>query len=104
MIERIEFDERPMLPGAERTLRAWATSKLSVDINCFTQSPPPPGYKPCPSCGTIRINSGEAVRIVADRATFRRFSGYLQVTVRDLEGDEKIFQLTVREQEIGELS
>lgn len=96
MIQEVEFDQRPMHPGERRILRAWATAELSVGIMCFTSDPPPPGYKACAACGTIKAGNGETIYVEADQQTFQRPGGHVEVIVRDASGDSRTYRLTVQ--------
>jgi hypothetical protein len=97
MIHRVLFDDGPIQPGEQRSLQAWADTTMTVAIKCFTNTPPPPGYKPCPSCGVIKLESGAETYITADLRTFERArgSGELHVTLEDNTGDRREYQLNV---------
>jgi hypothetical protein len=102
MIREVLFDVSPIQAGEQRSLQAWADTPLSVEIKCFTSIPPPPGYKGCPSCGVIEIESGEKTYVTADRRTFERASGgQLDVTLKDQTGDRREYQLKVIARERG---
>jgi hypothetical protein len=95
MITSVEIDVSPMLPGEERTLKAWSDSTLTVDIRCFVSDPPPPGYRPCSSCGSITIESGVAYSYKANEAIFQEPNGALIIAIRDASGDEQSYQVGV---------
>ena len=96
MISEVIFDESPIQSGDKRSFRAFADAPMTVQIKCFTNAPPPPGYKACPSCGTIALQSGAAIDITADQTTFDQAGGgELHVTVKDATGDTRDYRLTV---------
>jgi len=97
MIREVRFDTRPIHPGEKRPLQAWADTSMSVAIKCFVKSPPPPGYRPCPACGVITLESGETTYVEADRATFEKAKedSRLDVTLKDQTGDQRDYQLRV---------
>lgn len=105
MIHKVLFDVGPMRPGEQRSLQAWADSRMFVEIHCFTSKPPPPGYKACAACGTIALESGEETTVTADRRTFERAAGRseLHVNLEDLSGDRREYRLSVLTREEGEL-
>ena len=98
MIRDVKFDTSPIHPGEKRPLQAWADTRMTVAIKCFTKAPPPPGYKACPSCGEIKMDSGETTYVEAHYGTFERAKdGRLDVKIRDLTGDERAYHLRVLE-------
>ena len=100
MIERVLFNNSPIYPGETRPLTAFSNLPLFVEVKCFTDTPPPPGYKACASCGVINARRGEEVEITADPVALQS-GGRLDVIVRDQSGDERIFKLTVRTRQTG---
>ena len=102
MIDEVSIDLRPMNVGETRTVTAWSdASPLMVAIKCFVRSPPPPGYRACPECGSIRADSGVAVEFTASPSAFRESGSLLEVIVRDGAGDQQSFQITVNVREEG---
>jgi hypothetical protein len=98
MINRIDFElEPPLRVGEERLLTAWATSPMSVDIECFRRPPLPPVLAPCSECGSFALRPGEAIRITASRAVFQDARGFLRIVVSDAEGDRRVIQVGVRD-------
>lgn len=95
MIREVIFDDGPIQPGERRPLRAWADTPMAIAIRCFTDQPPPPGYKPCQSCGVIELRSGEQTYITADRRFFERVKGELHISIKDHTGDHREFRLDV---------
>jgi hypothetical protein len=95
MIKNIEFDDRPMEVGEQRLLYAESDYKVAVEIKCFVQNPPPPGYKPCPSCGILDQKPGQPLVITASAELFSVSPGSLEITVRDGSGDEKHFSVAI---------
>jgi hypothetical protein len=96
MIREVKFDAGPIQAGEKRPLQAWADTRMSLEIKCFTNTPPPPGYKGCPSCGVINIDSGKVTYVTADRRTFEQAGGgQLDVTLEDQSGDRREYQLSV---------
>jgi hypothetical protein len=96
MITNVEFDDRPIRPGDMRRLTAWSNAEMSVAIYCFTDEPPPPGYRPCASCGTIPVKSGIGINVTCDRRTFERGGGgILEVKLTDTAGDKREYNLSV---------
>jgi hypothetical protein len=91
------FDDGPIQPGERRSLQAWADTVMTVAIKCFTNDPPPPGYKACPSCGVIKLESGAQIYITADRGVFQRAGrgAELHVSLEDLTGDRRDYRLNV---------
>lgn len=95
MITSIAFDDRPIHIGEQRPIRAWGDEPITIEIKCFTSAPPPPGFKPCPECGTFHIISGEEIYVIPSPSVFTGNQGTLNVTVRDRTGDERQFILAV---------
>jgi hypothetical protein len=104
MIHEVLFDAGPIRPGEQRSLQAWGDSRMFVEIKCFTNSPPPPGYKACAACGTIPLESGEKTTVTADRRTFELATGRseLHVNLEDLTGDRREYKLRVLTHEEGQ--
>jgi hypothetical protein len=97
MITRIDFEaEPPLRVGEERLLTAWATSSMSVEIECFRRPPVPPVLAPCPECGSFPLRPGEAIRIVASQAVFQEVRGFLEIVVSDSEGDRRVIRVVVQ--------
>jgi hypothetical protein len=101
VIERVDFDEGPIHPGEQRALTAWSDSPMTVAIKCFTDKPPPPGYKTCAACGTIPVKSGKTIYITADQETFEIFGGALELVLTDATGDSRKIIARVRAREEG---
>jgi len=95
MITDVVLDRRRLRAGETRYLQAYGDDPLVVEIHCFAQKPPPPGYKPCKECGSFRVGSGEAVAVTANARVFSAHGGRLMVSVRDARGDTKEIRLTV---------
>lgn len=96
MITKVDLDSGPIAPGERRPITAWADTSLRVGIKCFTNTPPPPGYRPCAACGTIDIQSGETTYVTADRALFiESGGGYVEVILEDQKGDRRDYRLAV---------
>lgn len=95
MIDDVDFDDSPIGPGETRILKAYSNVPFTVFIRCFTKNPPPPGYRPCPACGSIPAISGQEIEVTADVDMFKKPGGVLEVLVRDEEGDARSYQLTV---------
>lgn len=88
MIRNVDMVRSPIGPGERRKIRVDADGPVQIAINCFTDKPPPPGYKPCDACGTINIQSGEVATVTADQRFFSTNQGYLVIDVKDLsDGD-----------------
>jgi hypothetical protein len=69
-----------------------------VEIRCFTKTPPPPGYRPCASCGRIDLESGQQIYVTADLGLFSRtVGGELHVFLKDETGDSRSYQLGVEQ-------
>src|SRR5713101_6052827 len=99
MIREVLFDDRPIQPGERRPLQAWADTPMFVEIKCFTNTPPPPGYKACPSCGKIELESGQQIYVTADLGIFSRsVGGELHVLLKDQTGDSRTYNLQCGEQ------
>jgi hypothetical protein len=81
--------------GEQRLLFAQSDTIVSVEIKCFVQNPPPPGYKPCPSCGTLEAKPGRPVSITASAEVFSISRGTLEIRVRDESGDERHFSVPI---------
>src|SRR5712664_3158052 len=100
MINEVFFDDGPIQPGESRPLLAWATTPMVVEIKCFTNTPPPPGYKACPSCGRIDLESGQQIQVTADLGIFSQaVGGELHVFLKDRTGDSRSYTLQVQERE-----
>ena len=94
MIQDIEFDLSPIGAGATRDMVVRGGGPFDIELKCFVQNPPPPGYKPCRECGTIRAHDGETVQIKASADRFAS-GGTLSVTVTDQDGDARDLHITV---------
>jgi hypothetical protein len=99
VIERVDFDESPINAGDQRALTAWSDTPMTVAIKCFTDEPPPPGYKACSACGTIPVKSGVTIYITADRGTFEQAGGVLELYLTDAAGDSRTLTADVRQRE-----
>jgi hypothetical protein len=94
MIRNIEFDLSPIDAGATRDMVVRGRGPFVIELKCFVQNPPPPGYKPCRECGTIRAQDGESVLIKASAKSFAS-GGTLSMTVTDRDGDARDLNITV---------
>jgi hypothetical protein len=85
-----------MQPGETRSLLIEASEPSSVEIRCFVEKPPPPGYRGCPECGTLKkIANNREVSITASRQIFGRSAGYLELTIIDATEDRRVIRLAV---------
>jgi hypothetical protein len=103
MITDIDYPTYTIRAGDSFAIAVNALSPIAVAIKCFVSKPPPPGYRPCPECGSFQIASGEVLRLVASETTFEHTGGTLEVTIRDAEADVRTLRLKVagREEERG---
>lgn len=95
MITDIVLDRSALKAGETRYLQAYGEEPLTVDIHCFAQKPPPPGYKPCKECGAFKIRSGQALAVTATSRVFADHGGRLEITIRDNQGDVREIRLVV---------
>src|SRR5450830_383725 len=95
MIDRIEFLEEPLEAGESRDLLVWGRDPLEVEIECFVEKPPPPGFRGCPECGSFPLTSGEALAITASPTVFADGTGTLMITIRDADNDKRLIRLHV---------
>jgi hypothetical protein len=89
MIRQVNLDMTPMRPGESRFLVVFSDTSLNVEIRCHTDVPPPPGYKPCPACGSLSAQSGQEIPVIADAGVFRDAPGHMEIEVADLTGDRR---------------
>lgn len=99
MIQDAEFDRSPFAPGETRVFRNGGNESLRIAIRCFLQEPPPPGLKPCPSCGVIDVASGQEIAITANEEAFMDGKGVLSISIQDSSGAEEVFEVEVVEAE-----
>src|SRR6267142_3659715 len=83
MIQDVELDTSPMSPSEVRRMTVRSTGPLDVLIECFVGSPPPPGLRPCPECGSLRAQSGQPIDIIANSRIFRSSSGSMEINITD---------------------
>ena len=81
---KIDIDPQPMRPGETRLFRVYGSGSMAVEVKCFVTNPPPPGFRPCPACGSTKMNSGDSGRI---SAPIDFTGGSIQISVEDSEGD-----------------
>lgn len=99
MITDIVLDRGSLRAGETRYLQVYGAEPLEVAIHCFTQKPPPPGYKPCKECGAFKIRAGQALAVTANARVFADHGGWLAISIRDNEGDAREIRLTVASRE-----
>ena len=85
---RVELESNFLRPGQENGLVATSDSPLSVEILCFVQPPRPPQLSGCPECGRFNIESGVRFSFNANQRLFQNASGYLKLTVSNLQGEK----------------
>ena len=95
MISNIEFPTETARPGEIRRLVVEGKSPIGVKIKCFTDRPPPPGYKACPECGQISIRSGQAHLLTVPRDAFATRGGELHLFIADADGDTHVLRIKV---------
>lgn len=95
MIRTIDFDRRPIKVGEWRPLTPQGDGPFVVEIKCFVDNPPPPGYKACDECGKFEIENNETIQITPSPSIFSQSPGRLDITVRDRTGDQREFSLMV---------
>ena len=95
----VMINTSPMIAGETRSLRVdGAIDPIKVEIRCFTTTPPPAGFKPCPECGSYTIQSGQDFDFSASASTFGWSSSQgdeLEVLVRDATGNSQFFKIQV---------
>jgi len=91
----IEFSTEPIAAGEARPFRAHGVAPITVQIKCFANKPPPPGFKPCPECGTFKMKSGESQLIRVSETTFSIGGGSLEIVAKDSSGAIARFSLEV---------
>jgi len=95
MIKDIVYPTAALRAGDAYTLRIVAPEPVTVQIKCFTKEPPPPGFRPCPECGSFRARSGEVLKLSVSDSNFRAAGGAIEVFVEDGEGDSRRLSLKV---------
>ena len=99
MISWVSLLTTPMKPGETRDVAVWGDEPHTVAIKCFVNTPPPPGFKECSTCGSYSLNSGIALKIVASDTLFRgpvgRIAGNLSIQITDNTGDQKTFTIEI---------
>lgn len=91
----IEFSTEPISAGSVRPIRIAGKKPIEIEIKCFTQKPPPPGFKACKECGTFSANSGELRHIFAPIEPFQTAGGELIIVCRDATGETQEFALKI---------
>src|ERR1041385_8354306 len=92
---QVSFSTEPIAVGEARVLRVDGQEPISLNIKCFVNKPPPPGFKPCPECGSVIIKSGEARLITVPKKAFAQGGGSLVIVVKDRTGETASFKLEV---------
>ena len=89
-----EFDAKPMRAGESRELKSLSPS-VTVQIRCFTQKPPPPGFRPCPECGSFPLAQGDSVQVVAAPKVFGTSGGTLHIELTNPQGEKADIAIAV---------
>jgi len=95
MIEIVEFDRSPAERGIVRRLILSGDGPFRVSTSCFVDTPPPPGFRPCPECSTWTVNALEPVDIEVSPKFWRRKGGEIQVRIEDATGVRRVLSLKV---------
>ncbi len=74
--------------GESRAITVYGAEPIEVEISCFVKEPPPPGYRPCPECGTLVVPTGGSFKIHAV-SDMLGHSDQVVVDIRDADGDRK---------------
>jgi hypothetical protein len=102
MIRAVDFALGPLRVGEARTLRIDGAEPHTVEIHCFVNEPPPPGYRPCPECGTLDlILNGQPVEVHASATVFAKATGHVRVTITDSDNDQRVIILKVLTRDTG---
>ncbi|MDO6693842.1 hypothetical protein Q4574_11130 [Aliiglaciecola sp. 3_MG-2023] len=88
------FENTPFKAGQSKVFRSDNQSKITLDIKCFVDDPPPPGFMPCGECGSFELAKEEEKLITADLRTFKR-GGRIVLTVSDRYGNEETICVVV---------
>lgn len=99
-----DFDSRPILAGESRAFTLKSPVPVRIQIRCFVQRPPPPGYRPCRECGALSVEFGQTVFIEASGSIFGSTGGALEIEVADLTGETALITLQVLQRYIDPTS
>ena len=86
VISVVGLSLRPMEEGERRYFVIRGDGPFAVDISCFVDSPPPPGFRPCAECGSRVVQVNERIELVASGAFSRSRRGALLIRIVDREG------------------
>lgn len=88
-------NERPDL-GETVWFRVFSTTPLNLSLSCFYDTPPPPGFGPCPECRVQMLPSGaHSIPVQISRETWRNRQGFLQAIARNSTGEEQVVRISV---------
>lgn len=93
MIRVVQFDEHQATPGQRRLLELEGNEPFRVSTSCFIDSPPPPGFRSCPECGSRVIRSHELLVLTIPRFFGETRHGRLFIRIVDAVGE--VLQLQV---------
>jgi hypothetical protein len=95
MIRHIDLLTTPMKPGEIRDLTIWGDEPHAIAIKCFLWTPPPPGFKECPTCGEFNTTNGVSIKIAASENLFVNVGGQLRISITDSAGDRRELDIDV---------
>lgn len=91
----IYLDKETLVSGQKAIASSEGESPLAVEIFCFTNNPPPAGYKPCAECGSFTILSGQSFEVIANSQLFNASEGYVEISVTDATSSKAVKRVSV---------
>lgn len=87
------FQITPNFEIGDNYMTVVGKNPITIEIKCFVTTPPPPGYKPCPECGTFITSSGHR-RLLPHTITDFHESDSLHIMIKD--GDDEVVEISAR--------
>ena len=91
----IYLEKETLISGQKTITFSEGESPLTVEIFCFTDNPPPAGYKPCAECGSFTISSGQSFDVTANSQLFGASEGFVEISVTDATGSRVVKRVSV---------
>ena len=98
----LSSDQDQIEIGQEITVSAMGDNPpFIIQISCFVEDPPPPGFKGCAECNVYEVESNELIKLTADQNFWWNHRGSYRIKIRDSVGDTEEVRIPVISEGFG---